>query len=159
MKSHLRRLLVAVAIISLCAASACSSFRSSSSPSRWSSESSKSSSSPSRWSSRSSDGGSEDAAPEPEESAYFEDVRDYTAASVSSGGTPDDLARGIGPLAQSHHVLDWEADPTTLRAVGAGLANGGVSPGDLDNYKARLAGQDLTRTKLIEEGYESPAQP
>ena len=146
--------------VSLCFGLACSSFRSSSSPSRWSSESFKASSSPSRWSSESS---GDDAAPEEEVeadeaadvSAYERDLRNATVSTVTSGGQSADILSSIYPIAHEHGITDYDGDPATYRAIGRGLGVAEVSFDDFERFQAQLAGGSDVRRQLLLEGYTS----
>lgn len=141
-----------IVTLSLGALVGCSSFKSSSSPSRWSGQSSKASSSPSRWSSQSSGGGQ---GPESEQESYERDVRETTAAVVLGGGGTDEIMRRLGPVAAEHGVTDWEGDPVTYRAIGKGLAQGGVSVDDFDQLSQQISGGSEVRQQLLLEGYKS----
>jgi len=143
----------------LCAGVACSSFKSSSSPSRWSSNSIKASSSPSRWSSESSGGEAPAEEVEADESAdtsrYERDVRDTTVSIVRSGGLPGDVSRAIHPVAYEYGITDFADDPGTYRAIGRGLGLADLSLDEFDRYREQLArGSDVKRQLLL-EGYTS----
>lgn len=131
----------------------CSSFKSSSSPSRWSGQSSKASSSPSRWSSQSSGGGGE--APAEDESAYRKDVRTTVAAVAQGGGGGFEVMRRVGPVAAEHGITDWEGNPETYRAIGAGLAQGGLSVDSFAQVSRDISAGSEVRSKLLLEGYSS----
>jgi hypothetical protein len=107
------------------------------------SASSKSSSSPFVSSSKSSS----------PEAAYREDVSDYTAAHLQSGGTPDELRRQIAKLAEQHGITDWEHNQSTFRAVGQGLAKAGYRQVQVDAFKNNLA-KTPDQAKWIQEGYD-----
>lgn len=130
----------------------CSSFKSSSSPSRWSGQSSKASSSPSRWSSGSSGGGE---AQESDEQSYERDVRETAATVVQGGGGGYELMRRLGPVAAEHGISDWEGDPITYRAIGAGLAQGGLSVNAFEQVSRDIAAGSQVRGQLLLEGYSS----
>jgi|SRR5262245_54756102 len=121
----------------------CSISRSSSSPFEWSSDSSASSSASSGSSSR-------DRAEE-----YRNDVRDYTAAYVQSGGQFDAFPRGLSNIASKHGVSNWESDNNTYVGVGQGLRKAGVSPEGLSVWKANLAGGDSSKAAALQKGYDS----
>lgn len=130
----------------------CSSFKSSSSPSRWSGQSSKASSSPSRWSSQSSGGG---GAQELDESAYEEDVREMAASVAESGGRAAELMRRLPQIATEHGITDWEGDAATYRGIGAGLAQGGLSVDAFERVSRDLSAGSEVRSRLLLEGYSS----
>ncbi len=145
----------AILVLALGTFTGCSSFKSSSSPSRWSGQSSKSSSSPSRWSSQSSGGGSQEA----EKSAYEKDVRETASEVARAGGGGYEVMRRVGPVAAEHGITDWEGDPVTWRAIGAGLAQGGLSVTEFEQVSRDLAAGSEVRSKLLLEGYSSPPAP
>ena len=86
--------------------------------------------------------------------AYQEDVRDYTAAYIRSGGDYDTFERKIGSVAAQHGITDWELDTGTYLAIGQGLRKGGLKPVELAAWKSNLAGSDLSRADLIQKGYD-----
>jgi len=131
----------------------CSSFKASSSPSRWSGQSSKASSSPSRWSSRSS--GGEAASEKPVGQAYERDVRETAATVASEHGGGYEIMRRLGPVAATHGISDWEGDPATYRAIGVGLRDAGVSVGDFEQMSRDISAESEVRSKLLLEGYSS----
>jgi hypothetical protein len=112
------------------------------------SESSKSSSDSSGSSSRSS-------SPESKETQYRNDVRDFTAAYVKSGGRIEDFKRRLGDLAKERGITDWETNLVTYEGIGRGLGKAKVSQVELDTYTANLAGGDPARAKAIKDGYEA----
>ena len=123
----------------------CSISKSISSPFEWSSDSIASSSS----SSGSSSGD--------RSQAYRNDVRDYTAAYVQSGGQFDTFNRGLSNIASKHGVSNWEADDNTYIGIGQGLRKAGVSTMQLSVWKSNLSGGDAGRAAAIQKGYDSYA--
>jgi len=87
------------------------------------------------------------------EAAYREDVSDYTAAHLQSAGSPDELRRQIGSLAEKHGITDWEHNESTFRAVGQGLAKAGYRQVQVDAFKNNLA-KNPEQAKWIQEGYD-----
>ena len=88
------------------------------------------------------------------EQAYREDVRDYTAAHLQSGGTVDELRRQIGALAAKHGITDWENNESTFRAIGAGLAKAGYRQVQVDAFKNNMAGTP-DQAKWMQKGFDS----
>jgi hypothetical protein len=146
-----RTLALASILVLLCGLG-CSSFKSSSSPSRWSGQSSKASSSPSRWSSQSSGGGNE--APG-DSTAYEKDVRAAAAEAARGGAGGHEVMRRVGIVAADHGITDWEGNPATYRAIGAGLASGGLPVNDFEQISRDISAGSETRSKLLLEGYSS----
>jgi hypothetical protein len=118
----------------------CSFSESSSSPFEWSSDSSASSSGSS----------SRDRSAE-----YRNDVRDYAAAYVQSGGDFDTFTRGLANIAAKHGVSNWEADNNTYVGIGQGLKKAGLTPMQLDVWKTNLAKGDASKAAAIQKGYDS----
>ena len=147
----MRHLICLLVVLSLAALSGCSSFKSSSSPSRWSGQSSKASSSPSRWSSQSSGGG--EAAQTTEETAYTKDVRETVAAAAEGGAGGFEVMRQVGPVAAAHGITDWEGNPATYRAIGAGLSQAGLSVDSFEQISRDISAGSEVRSKLLLEGY------
>jgi len=112
------------------------------------SESSKSSSNSSASSSGSS-------SPESKETQYRNDVRDFTAAYVKSGGQITDFKRRLGELAKERGITDWESNLVTYEGIGRGLGKAKVSPVELQTYTTNLAGPDPARAKAIKDGYDA----
>ena len=88
------------------------------------------------------------------EAAYREDVRDFTAAHVQSGGTVEGLRREVGSLAAKHGITDWERSESTYRALGAGLAQAGYRQVQVDAFKKNLADTE-EQAEWIQKGYDS----
>jgi len=88
------------------------------------------------------------------EAAYREDVSDYTQAHLQSGGTPDQLRRGIGELAAKHGITDWEHNEATFRGVGQGLAKAGYRQVQVDAFKKNLA-TNPQQAEWIQSGYDA----
>lgn len=89
------------------------------------------------------------------EDAYRQEVRDYTAAYVQSGGQDDSFERTLADLGRKHGISDWQSNSNTWVGVGQGLARAGVTGEAYDTYKANLAGGHLARMQGIERGYGS----
>ena len=119
--------------------SSAAGFRSSSSPFRWSSDSS----SP-------SDAGS---------SAYQRDVTDYTAKVAASGSDVQSFQRDLSAIAEGHGVTDWEQDESTYLAIGRGLAKAGLSEQRFQDFAAELSNHDQSRLALVKSGYQTYGTP
>ena len=138
MRSTFRvRVPVTPLLLTLALAPACSSF----------STSSKIISSPLTSASKSSKSSSPEA-------AYQEDVRDYTAAHVQSGGTVDELRRQIGVLAERHGITDWESNESTFEAIGQGLAKAGYRQVQVDAFKTNMA-KTPQQAQWLQKGFDS----
>jgi hypothetical protein len=88
------------------------------------------------------------------EDAYRDDVRDFTAAYLRSGGDPAELEREVGTVAEKHGITDWESSRVTYEGIGGGMAEAGVTQAELDGYKAAIAG-DAQRAEWMQDGYDS----
>ena len=104
-----------------------------------SSESSANSSGAFSDSSKSSSDSSTSSSPASKEAAYRDDVRDYTAAYVKSGGRVADLDRKLGEIARSRGIADWEESQATYEGIGQGLGKAGVKAAELDAYLGNLS--------------------
>lgn len=119
------------------------------------SDSSESSSDSSNASSDSSASSSGSSSPESKESAYRDDVRDYTAAYVKSGGQIADFDKKLGELARSRGITNWEENMATYDGIGRGLGKAAATPLEVDTYVQNLAGADTAKAAAIRKGYQS----
>jgi len=129
--------------VALALLAGCSISKSISSPFEWSSDSIASSSSSSGSSSRN------------RAEEYRNDVRDYTAAYVQSGGQFEAFATGLSSIASKHGVSNWESDDNTYVGIGQGLKKAGVTSNGLGVWKTNLAGGDSAKAAAIQKGYDS----
>src|SRR5512139_103768 len=88
------------------------------------------------------------------EAAYREDVRDFTAAHIQSGGSAEQLRREIGSLAARHGISDWERNESTYRAIGEGLAKAGYRQLQVDAFKKNIA-DTPEQAEWLQNGYDS----
>ncbi len=98
---------------------------------------------------------SSSSSPSDKESAYRDDVRDYTYAYVESSKDSRVFFQGLAKLAERHGVSDWEADRVTWTGIGEGLAKADVSGATLESYKQSLTGADPAQMAKIQEGYDA----
>ena len=109
----------------------------------------------SKSSSESSASSSRSSSPESKETQYRNDVRDFTAAYLRSGGRQDEFRRRIGDLAKEHGITNWEESLVTYEGIGRGLGKAQASPVEVDMYSANLTNGDTRKAKAIKEGYEA----
>lgn len=119
------------------------------------SASSKGSSDSSGSSSDSSASSSGSSSPESAEAKYRNDVREYTAAYVKTGGQFDAFRRGLGDLAMKHGITNWEASTVTYEGIGEGLAEASANEVQLKAYMDGIAGQDADRRAAMQKGYDA----
>lgn len=119
------------------------------------SNSSKGSSDSSGSSSDSSASSSRSSSPESADTQYRNDVREYTAAYVKTGGQFDAFRRGIGDLAKKHSITNWEDDAVTYQGIGEGLGEAGATGVQLKAYMDGLAGQDAAKRASMQKGYDA----
>jgi hypothetical protein len=119
------------------------------------SASSAASSDSSAGSSESSSRSSRSSSPESKETAYRDDVRDYTQAYAKSGGQFDAFQKRIGELAMRHDVTNWEDSLVTYEGVGEGLGRAQVSQVQVDAYKQNLGHGDAQKMNAIQEAYNA----
>lgn len=139
-----------VPILVFCVALGCSFSHSSDSSSDSSENSSDSSNSSSDSSSpdRDHDHGKAD------ETARFEhDVEQYTAAFLEAGGRSDEsFFSGLGDLARSHGVSDWESDPSAWEAIGRGIARSPATSAQRVAYQSAWTQGDATKQAAVKKG-------
>lgn len=85
--------------------------------------------------------------------AYQRDVRAWATEVAQSGGTQDELLRGIGRIAESHGLTHWEAEPATLLAIGEGLSDAGWTLEQMEQLRGELGGVQPRSVDLVFEGY------
>ena len=101
-------------------------------------------SSPFEWSSSSIGG---------EDSAYQQEIRDYTVAHTRSGENLDAFRRGVGGLAGARGISDWESDRPTVTAIGEGLEDAGMDSDEARHFASRLFPEDEARIEVALSGY------
>lgn len=80
---------------------------------------------------------------EGEEAAALEqDVSTYTALFSETGADVNAYLRGVGALAESYAVSDWERDPAVTRGIARGLARSRLSDQEIGRFIERIAGDD-----------------
>ena len=105
-------------------------------------------SSPFGWSSDSSGSSGGD-------SAYRQDVGDYTVAFAEAGGDWEAFRQGVGRLAEQRGITNWEEDVFTCASIGLGLQRRGLDPDAASQFGQELFGSnDRSRSALI-AGYAS----
>jgi hypothetical protein len=109
----------------------------------------------SKSSSDSSASSSASSSPPSKESLYRDDVRDYTAAYVKSGGQIADFNAKVSQLAQARGITNWEENMATYEGIGQGLAKAGVSGVAFDTYVTNLSRDDPNKAAAIRKGYQS----
>ena len=107
------------------------------------------------YSSESISDSSTSSSPGDKESAYRDDVRDYTYAYVGSSKDSRVFFQGLAKLAGRHGVTDWEGDRATWTGIGQGLAKADLSGAALESFKQGLTGADPTQMAKIQEGYDA----
>jgi hypothetical protein len=106
-------------------------------------------------SSASSASSSASSSPPSKESLYRDDVRDYTAAYVKSGGQIADFNARVSQIAQTRGITNWEDNMGTYEGIGQGLGRAGVSSVAYDTYVTNLSRGDPVKEDAIRKGYQS----
>ena len=88
------------------------------------------------------------------ETDYQNDVRDYTAAYVKSGGRYESFQSELATLARKQGISDWENSKATWVGVGEGLKRGGVTGVAYDTYKQNLTSGDAQKMTWVQSGYD-----
>ena len=109
----------------------------------------------SKSSSDSSASSSGSSSPGTNEQSYMEDVRDYTASFVKSGGRIEDFKVRLGEIAKQHEITNWEENLVTYEGIGRGLGKAKASQVEVDTYTANLAGGDARKADAIKRGYDA----
>ena len=104
-------------------------------------------------SSDSSTSSSDSSTPGNKQRAYRDDVRDYTAAYVKSGGRITEFNQKIGDLAKGRGIANWEDEPATYDGIGRGLGKARVSQVELDTYVHNLANGSSDKAQAMRQGY------
>jgi len=66
--------------------------------------------------------------PAADKATYERDMRAYTASFVKSGAQTSTFAPGATRIAATHGISNWESDPKTADAIGAGLSDAKQNP-------------------------------
>ncbi len=85
--------------------------------------------------------------------AHRNDVRDFTASYIKSGGEPSNLKTEVGALARKNGITDWENNADTYRGIGAGLAKAGMTEAELEAYKRTVASTEQ-QAQWMQDGYD-----
>lgn len=102
-------------------------------------------SSPFKWSSGSSAGGGD--------TAYRQEIRDYTYAYAQSGGDISAFRRGVASLASERGVSDWQSDDMTVASIGAGLRQSGMGQTEMQEFATALFPGSPAQSRIVEKGY------
>jgi hypothetical protein len=87
------------------------------------------------------------------EDQYSEEVKDFTASYLKSGGNAAQLEQEIGKIAEKRGISDWENNEATYVGIGKGLHKAGLKQAELDGYKASLA-DNAQQAEWIQDGYD-----
>ncbi len=109
-------------------------------------------SSPFEWSSDSSDSSSDSSAGD---SAYRQDVSDYTVAFATGDGDLDAFRSGLRLLSERRGVTNWEEDGLTLASIGQGLNEAGWKPDAMRAFAQELLGANAPGLEALQAGYAS----
>ena len=85
--------------------------------------------------------------------SYSDEVKDFTASYIKSGGDAAKLEQEVGKIADKRGVSDWENDEDTYVGIGKGLHKAGLKQAELDGYKASLADSE-EQAGWIQDGYD-----
>ena len=87
------------------------------------------------------------------EDAYREEVKDFTASYLKSGGDASRLEQEIGKIAEKRGISDWETNEATYVGLGKGLHKAGLKQTELDGYKAAIADNEK-QADWMQDGYD-----
>ncbi len=95
------------------------------------------------------------SSPESAETKYKNQVREYTAGYVRTGGQRDAFRRGLGDFAQKNGITNWEDNMLTYEGIGEGLGEAGVSDVQLKGYMDGMVGDNAAKRAAIQKGYDA----
>ena len=89
---------------------------------------------------------------------YEKDVAAFVASFADASKPADAYLAEIGRIAKQHRISDWEREPETFRAVGAGLREAGIPREALASFPLvlRLRREDQDALPQIEKAYDAP---
>jgi len=87
------------------------------------------------------------------ENQYREEVKDFTASYIKSGGNTANLEQEVGKIAEKRGISDWENNEATYVGIGKGLHKAGLNQAELDGYKSSLAANEQ-QSEWIQDGYD-----
>jgi hypothetical protein len=105
-------------------------------------------SSPFDWSSSSSDSSVGD-------SAYRQDVSDYTVAFARDSRDYDAFRAGLRQLSETHGITNWEDDAFTCASIGLGLQHARLGSAQALRFGEDLLGRNASARQALEAGYAS----
>jgi len=116
-------------------------------------------SSPSTSLSASSGGGDDSSKPEAErdKESYLNDVTQIGVTYARNGGDVGALRTAVSQLAVARGMTNWEVDDATRKAIGAGVAEGGMTEEEFDTFSKALFGDDLAKLGSLRAGYAADA--
>ncbi len=94
--------------------------------------------------------------PERTDSAYENEVADFTVTYLRTNAgrvNQTSFMKGISDIASDNGIVDWEANPKTYRAIGKALSRNQVSGNLYESYKRQFAGNDFGKMRDIQDGY------
>ena len=83
----------------------------------------------------------------------MEEVRDYTAEWVLSGGGTGGFRQGIAPIAEKHGITNWESDEITFKGIGMGLKKSGIRGQRYQETRSSLAAGNAEAAAWIDKGF------
>lgn len=89
------------------------------------------------------------------DSAYYNDVRESTAAAITAQASSAEVLRSISRAAKQHGISDWEVEQDSYIALGEGLRQAGLNARQAQTWAARLSTDSEQSTRLILQGYRA----
>ncbi len=87
------------------------------------------------------------------EGAYADEVKDFTASYLKSGGDASQLEHEDGKIAEKRGISDWESNEATYVGMGKGFHKAGLKQTELDGFKASLA-DNAQQAEWMQDGYD-----
>jgi hypothetical protein len=84
----------------------------------------------------------------------MDDVRDFTAEWVLSGGDTEGFRQRLAPIAEKNGITNWESDDITFKGIGMGLKKAAVKGERYQQLRQLLAGGNAEAAQWIDAGYK-----
>lgn len=88
-------------------------------------------------------------------SAYYNDLRESTAAAIIAQASSDEVLRCVTRAAKQHGISDWEAEEGSFIALGEGLRLAGLDDAKAQDWVRRLSVGKTKSAHLILQGFQA----
>jgi hypothetical protein len=87
------------------------------------------------------------------DTAYQQDVSEFTLAFATTGGDLEGFRMGIRTLAEQRGITSWEADPSTCASIGHGVRRADYDRLAALDFGEELFGQNAGALAAYQSGY------